>query len=114
MARSVCEVAHGGQVVCSQVTAELLRDDLAEGIELVDLGRLFSKDGGLAVLFGNLANAYWNLGDYNTARPLNARALAIQEKVLGSDEAMRSANVKRGELRTIGSTYNLQEVTFRK
>lgn len=33
-------------------------------------------------------------------------------KVLGSAEEMREANVDRGELRTIGSTYTLQEITF--
>ena len=38
----------------------------------------------------------------------------IRDKVMGSSEVMRSANIKRGELRTIGSNYNLQEVKFRK
>jgi hypothetical protein len=37
----------------------------------------------------------------------------IRDNVLGSAEAMRSAGIKRGELRTIGSSYNLQEVKFR-
>lgn len=31
-------VAHGGQIVCSQATAELSRDELPEDIELYDLG----------------------------------------------------------------------------
>jgi hypothetical protein len=38
----------------------------------------------------------------------------IRDKVLGSADAARSANIKRGELRTLGSNYNLQEVKFRK
>ena len=37
-------VAHGGQVVCSQATADLARDSLAEGIELVDLGEHRLRD----------------------------------------------------------------------
>jgi hypothetical protein len=38
----------------------------------------------------------------------------IRDKVLGSADASRSANIKRGDLRTLGSNYNLQEVKFRK
>ena len=38
----------------------------------------------------------------------------IRDKVLGSADVARSANIKRGDLRTIGSNYNLQEVKFRK
>ena len=37
----------------------------------------------------------------------------IREKIMGSAEVMRSAGIKRGDLRTIGSSYNLQEVKFR-
>lgn len=37
----------------------------------------------------------------------------IREKVIGSEDDMRNAGIKREELRTIGSTYNLQEITFR-
>ena len=37
----------------------------------------------------------------------------IREKVIGSEEAMRSAGVKREELRTLGSSYNLQEIKFK-
>jgi hypothetical protein len=37
----------------------------------------------------------------------------IRDKVIGSAEDMREAGVKREDLRTIGSTYNLQEITFR-
>lgn len=37
----------------------------------------------------------------------------IREKVIGSADDMRSAGIKREELRTIGSSYNLQEIKFR-
>jgi hypothetical protein len=36
--------ANGGQLVCSQATAELVRDDLREGIGLVDLGEHRLRD----------------------------------------------------------------------
>ncbi|MEM7503428.1 MAG: hypothetical protein AAF417_15355 [Pseudomonadota bacterium] len=36
----------------------------------------------------------------------------LGEKVLGSTKEMRAANIDRGELRTIGSTYTLREITF--
>ena len=38
----------------------------------------------------------------------------IRDKVQGSADVARSANIKRGDLRTLGSNYNLQEVKFRK
>ena len=37
----------------------------------------------------------------------------IREKVIGSAEDMREAGVKREDLRTIGSNYNLREIKFR-
>ncbi len=37
----------------------------------------------------------------------------IRDKVIGSAEAMRSAGIKREELRTLGSSYNLQEIRFK-
>jgi len=37
----------------------------------------------------------------------------IRDKVIGSDDEMRAAGIKREELRTIGSQYVLQEVKFR-
>ena len=36
----------------------------------------------------------------------------LGSKVLGSPEEMREANIDRGELRTIGSTYMLREIRF--
>ena len=37
-------VAHGGQIVCSQATADLARDSLAEGVVLTDLGEHRLRD----------------------------------------------------------------------
>jgi predicted ATPase len=37
-------IAHGGQIVCSQATADLVRDGLAEGMALVDLGEHRLRD----------------------------------------------------------------------
>jgi predicted ATPase/class 3 adenylate cyclase len=37
-------VAHGGQVVCSYATADLARDELPEGVELLDLGEHRLRD----------------------------------------------------------------------
>ena len=37
-AARLMSVAHGGQLVCSQATAEMLGDTLAAGLELIDLG----------------------------------------------------------------------------
>ncbi len=39
---------------------------------------------------------------------------ALGETVLGSAKEMREANIDRGELRTIGSTYNLREIKFKE
>ena len=38
----------------------------------------------------------------------------ISSEIMGSMENMREANIDRGELRTIGSTYTLQELTFKE
>ena len=38
----------------------------------------------------------------------------IGSKILGSVDEMREANVDRGELRVIGSTYTLQELKFKE
>jgi hypothetical protein len=39
---------------------------------------------------------------------------AIRDKVIGSEEEMRSAGLKRGELREIGSEFVLREIKFRE
>ncbi len=38
----------------------------------------------------------------------------LGSRVLGSPEDMRKAGIDRGELRTIGSTYTLRELTFKE
>jgi hypothetical protein len=38
----------------------------------------------------------------------------LGSKILGSTEEMREANIDRGELRVIGSTYTLQEIKFKE
>ena len=43
-AARLMSAAQGGQLVCSQATTELLRDDLPEGIDLVDLGEHRLRD----------------------------------------------------------------------
>jgi class 3 adenylate cyclase len=43
-AARIAQVGHGGQVLLSETTAALVRDDLPEGVELVDLGRHLLKD----------------------------------------------------------------------
>ena len=37
-------IAHGGQIVCSQATAELVKDAASAGVELVDLGEHRLRD----------------------------------------------------------------------
>ena len=37
----------------------------------------------------------------------------LSDEILGGMEETRTANVNRGELRTLGSTYNLQEIKFK-
>lgn len=38
----------------------------------------------------------------------------ISSEIMGSMENMREANIDRGELRTIGSTYTLRELKFKE
>jgi len=38
----------------------------------------------------------------------------IGSKILGSPDEMREANIDRGDLRVIGSTYTLQELKFKE
>ena len=38
----------------------------------------------------------------------------LGSKILGSTDDMREANIDRGELRTLGSTYMLREITFKE
>jgi predicted ATPase/class 3 adenylate cyclase len=43
-AARLTELAHGGQIVCSQATADLARDGLAEGVGLIELGEHRLRD----------------------------------------------------------------------
>lgn len=43
-AARLMSAAHGGQIVCSQTTAELVRDDLTGDIDLADLGEVRLRD----------------------------------------------------------------------
>jgi class 3 adenylate cyclase len=43
-AARLMDLAHGGQIVCSQATADLAREVLAEGVTLVDLGEHRLRD----------------------------------------------------------------------
>ena len=82
------------------------------------------KDGSVVGynMFGNVAARDGEPDLYLTVTYANWAAFdlgeeyfnGIRDKVLGSADAARSANIKRGELRTLGSNYNLQEVKFRK
>ena len=38
----------------------------------------------------------------------------LGEKIFGSTDNMRTENINRGDLRTIGSSYTLQEITFKE
>lgn len=38
----------------------------------------------------------------------------LGEKIFGSDDNMRQEGIKRGELRTFGSSYTLQEIKFKE
>jgi len=82
------------------------------------------KDGSVVSygMFGNVAARDGEPDLYLTVTYANWAAFdlgeeyfnKIRDKVMGSDEVMRSANIKRGELRKLGSNYNLQEIKFRK
>src|SRR6516164_7007453 len=43
-AARLMDLAHGGQIVCSQSTADLARDTLPDGVALTDLGELGLRD----------------------------------------------------------------------
>ena len=43
-AARICAAAHGGQIVVSNATRELIEDDLTESVELGDLGAFELKD----------------------------------------------------------------------
>jgi len=82
------------------------------------------KKDGSVVSYGMFGNASPRAGEpdlYLTVTYANWAAFdrgeeyfeAIRDKVIGSADDMRNAGIKRGELREIGSQYNLQEIKFR-
>ncbi len=82
------------------------------------------KKDGSVVSYGMFSNASPREGEpdlYLTVTYANWAAFdlgeeyfnAIRDKVIGSADQMRNAGIKRGELREIGSQYNLQEIKFR-
>ena len=64
-------LAHGGQVLVSSATAELLFDSLAEGVALTDLGRHRLKDLGRP-------EHLFQLGARRPARPLSSAGVTRQ------------------------------------
>jgi hypothetical protein len=82
------------------------------------------KKDGSVVSYGMFANTSPRHGEpdlYLTVTYANWAAFdrgeeyfeAIREKVIGSAEDMRTASVKRGDLRELGSEYVLREIKFR-
>ena len=81
------------------------------------------KDGSILGynMYGNVASRDGEPDLYLTVTYANWAAFdlgeeyfnAIRDKVQGTADVARSANIKRGDLRTLGSNYNLQEVKFR-
>jgi hypothetical protein len=57
-----------------------------------------------------LTTTYPNWATFDLGQEYFAK---IRDKVIGSADDMRNAGIKREDLRTIGSQYNLQEVKFK-
>ena len=81
------------------------------------------KEDGLVISYGMYSNVNPREGEpdlYLTVTYKNWAAFdngveyfeKLGSEIMGSMEDMREANVDRGELRTIGSTYTLRELTF--
>ena len=81
------------------------------------------KEDGLVVSYGMYSNVNPREGEpdlYLTVTYKNWAAFdngveyfeKLGSEIMGSMDDMREANVDRGELRTIGSTYTLRELTF--
>ena len=82
------------------------------------------KEDGLVVSYGMYSNVNPREGEpdlYLTVTYKNWAAFDrgveyfenLSAEIMGSLEDMREANIDRGELRTIGSTYTLRELTFK-
>ena len=81
------------------------------------------KEDGLVISYGMYSNVNPREGEpdlYLTVTYKNWAAFdngveyfeKLGSEIMGSVDDMREANVDRGELRTIGSTYTLRELTF--
>jgi hypothetical protein len=81
------------------------------------------KEDGLVISYGMYSNVNPREGEpdlYLTVTYKNWAAFdngveyfeKLGSEIMGSMDDMREANVDRGELRTIGSTYTLRELTF--
>lgn len=113
-----------------QVTEVHIKDGMFNAYinDLNNVWRKFmeaQKADGVVIRYGMYSNANPREGEpdlYLTVTYANWAAFdrgveyfdKLGSEVLGSPEEMRKAGVDRGELRTIGSTYTLQEVKFKK
>jgi hypothetical protein len=81
------------------------------------------KEDGLVISYGMYSNVNPREGEpdlYLTVTYKNWAAFdsgveyfeKLGSEIMGSMDDMREANIDRGELRTIGSTYTLREITF--
>ena len=82
------------------------------------------KEDGMVISYGMYANNDARKGEpdlYLTVTYANWAAYdrgveyfeELSEKIMGSMDEMRDANIDRGELRTLGSSYTLQEIKFK-
>lgn len=113
-----------------QVTEVHIKDGMFNAYinDLNNVWRKFmeaQKADGVVIRYGMYSNANPREGEpdlYLTVTYANWAAFdrgveyfdKLGSEVLGSPEEMRKAGVDRGELRTIGSTYTLQEVKFKE
>ena len=83
------------------------------------------KDGGGVVSYSILANATARDGEADLFLIVTYENWAafdngpeyfekLTDEIMGSMDTLRDANIKRGDLRTIGSNYVMQEVVFKK
>ena len=115
-----------GNVV--QVTVVHTKDGMFNAYinDLSNVWRKFldaQKEDGLVIRYGMYSNVNPREGEpdlYLTVTYKNWAAFdngveyfeKLGSEIMGSMDDMREANVDRGELRTIGSTYTLRELTF--
>ncbi|HXY92951.1 MAG TPA: adenylate/guanylate cyclase domain-containing protein [Acidimicrobiia bacterium] len=105
-AARLMDVAHGGQIVCSQATADLVRDGLPEGVRLVDLGEHRLRDLSRAErIFGVSAPAL--RAEFGPLRSLDAFPgnLPLQvSSFIGRDVEIEETVAALGEARVVTLT----------